>query len=57
MRAVPAAGQWMIFVILLVLLPVVLYRLIEQPFITLGKRLIDGRLALSGMRVLAREAA
>jgi len=57
LRSIPAASQWMIFVVLLVLLPVLLYHLIEQPAITLGKKLIDERLAFSGMRFLAREAA
>jgi peptidoglycan/LPS O-acetylase OafA/YrhL len=55
--SLPKVGQWFVFVTAVLLIPIVLYHLVEQPLIRTGRKLAEERLALPHTQALAGGAA
>jgi len=53
----PGVSQWFVFAAAVVLIPIVLYHLVELPLISTGRKLAEERLASSHAQVLAGGAA
>jgi peptidoglycan/LPS O-acetylase OafA/YrhL len=57
LRPLPRVGQWLVFAAVVLLVPMVLYHLVELPLINLCKKLVEEHLAPSYPQAFARRAA
>ena len=56
-KPLPRFSQWFVFAAAVLLIPIVLYHLVEQPLISIGRKLAEERLAPSHNQALAGGAA
>src|SRR5215472_567384 len=57
LRTLPLAGRWVVLIVTLVIIPVLLYHLLEAPLINAGKKVVERWLAPGEVHALAGRAA